>query len=154
MKKERTIKKQQIAKNPAQQKRTYIKQSDVPLMSLDDALRIPQTILDNYAGKATAPLYVAKALNIDPKGAQFRFITGAAISYGLIDAGAQSTAIGITELTKRILRPKQEGSDLVARREAVLLPRVFKDFSYDLRRTCFPKTRHCSKCFGRNGSAS
>ena len=111
-----------------QQKRTYIKQSDVPLMSLDDALRIPQAILDNYAGKPTAPLYVAKVLNIDPKGAQFKFLSGAAIAYGLIEGGAQASTISISELTKKILRPKEDGSDLVARREAVLIPRVFKEF--------------------------
>ena len=126
-------------KTPELQKRTYIKQADVPLMSLDDALRIPQTIFDNYAGKPTAPLYVAKALNIDPKGAQFKFITGAAIAYGLIEGGAQATTIGITELTRRILRPKQEGGDLIARREAVLIPRVFKDFLTNYNGHVFPR---------------
>lgn len=126
-------------KNEPQQKRTYIKQSDVPLMSLDEALRIPQTILDNYAGKPTSPLYVAKALNIDPKGAQLKFLSGAAIAYGLIEGGAQATTIGITELTKRILRPKTEGSDIAARREAVLIPRVFKDFLTNYNGHPFPK---------------
>ncbi|MEP7253312.1 MAG: TIR domain-containing protein [Ginsengibacter sp.] len=124
---------------PEQQKRTYIKQADVPLLSLDDALRIPQAILENYAGKPTSPLYVAKALNIDPKGGQFKLITGAAIAYGLIDGGAQATAIGITELTKRILRPKQEGGDLIARRESVLIPRVFKDFLGTYNGHVFPR---------------
>jgi len=127
------------AKSQVHQKRTYIKQVDVPLMSLDDALRIPQTILDNYAGKPTSPLYVAKALNIDPKGAQLKFLSGAAIAYGLIEGGAQATAISITELTKRILRPKTEGSDITARREAVLIPRVFKDFLNNYNGHPFPR---------------
>lgn len=126
-------------KNEPQQKRTYIRQSDVPLMSLDEALRIPQTILDNYAGKPTSPLYVAKALNIDPKGAQLKFLSGAAIAYGLIEGGAQASTIGITELTKKILRPKTEGSDISARREAVLIPRVFKDFLTNYNGHPFPK---------------
>lgn len=114
-------------------KRTYIKQSDVPLMSVDEALRIPQAILDHYAGKPTQPLYVAKALNIDPKGAQLKFLSGAAIAYGLIDGGAQATTMSLTDLAKRILRPKQEGTDLAARRDAVLTPRIFKEFltNYD-----------------------
>ncbi|HEY8938163.1 MAG TPA: TIR domain-containing protein [Cyclobacteriaceae bacterium] len=114
-------------------KRTYIKQSDVPLMSLDEALRIPQAILDHYAGKPSQPIYVAKALNIDPNGSQFKFITGAAIGYGLIEGGAQASAISLTELAKRILRPKVDGTDITAKREAVLMPRIFKDFltTYD-----------------------
>lgn len=35
--------------------------------------------------------------------------------------------------TRRILRPKTEGGDLIAKREAVLTPRIFKDFltTYD-----------------------
>lgn len=72
------------SKAEAQSKRTYIKQSDVPLMALDDALRIPQAILDHYAGKPTAPLYIAKALNIDPKGAQLKFLSGASIDTDLL----------------------------------------------------------------------
>jgi hypothetical protein len=51
----------------------------------------------------------------------------------LIDGGAQASSISITDLAKRILRPKAEGADLQAKRETVLLPRVFGDFlrNYD-----------------------
>ena len=61
--------KDKVAKTAAAQevagKRTYLKQSDVPAASLDDALRVPQTIFEHYAGKPTSPLYLAKALNVD-----------------------------------------------------------------------------------------
>ena len=67
------------------QKRAYLKQSDVPGTSLDEALRVPQAILDHYAGKGTSPMHVAKALNMDPKGSQIRVLSGAAIAFGLID---------------------------------------------------------------------
>jgi predicted nucleotide-binding protein len=100
-------------------KRSYLKQSDVPSASLTDALRMPQ---------ATAPLQLAKALNVDPKGSQIRVLSGAAIAFGLVDGGAQAASITLTELARRILRPKEEGEDLVAKREAVLKPRVFGDF--------------------------
>lgn len=115
------------------EKRTYIKQSDVPSASLEEALRIPQAILDHYAGKPTAPLYVAKALNVDPNGRQLRLLSGASSAFGLIEGGAQATSISVTDLAKRILRPKEEGADVLAKREAVLLPRVFGDFlrNYD-----------------------
>ncbi len=97
-------------------KRTYVKQSEVPAASLDDALRVPQAILDHYAGKPTAPLHVAKALNMDPKGSQIRVLTGAGIAFGLIEGGAQATSISVTDLARRILRPKDEGDDVVAKR--------------------------------------
>jgi predicted nucleotide-binding protein len=115
------------------QKRTYLKQTDVPAASLDEALRIPQAIFDHYAGKPTAPLYVAKALNVDPRGSQLKVLSGAAIAFGLIEGGAQATSITVTDLARRILRPKEEGADIAARREAVLGPRVFGEFlrNYD-----------------------
>lgn len=117
----------------ASEKRTYLKQSDVPGASLEEALRIPQAILDHYAGKPTPPLYVAKALNVDPKGSQLKLLSGAAIAFGLIDGGAQATSISVTDLARRMLRPKAEGEDTAAKREAVLQPRVFGEFlrNYD-----------------------
>jgi Predicted nucleotide-binding protein containing TIR-like domain len=120
-------------------KRAYLKQADVPSASLDEALRVPQAILDHYAGKPSAPLQVAKALNMDPKGSQVRVLSGAAIAFGLIEGGAQATSTSITELARRILRPKQENDDLAAKREAVLKPRVFGDFLRQYDGHAFPR---------------
>lgn len=120
-------------------KRVYLKQADVPSASLDEALRVPQVILDHYAGKPSTPLQVAKALNMDPKGSQVRVLSGAAIAFGLIEGGAQATSISITELARRILRPKLESDDLAAKREAVLKPRVFGDFLRQYDGHAFPR---------------
>ena len=109
-------------------KRTYLKQTDVPSATLDEALRLPTAIFDHYAGKPTQPLFVAKALNVDPKGSQLVLLSGASIAFGLTEGGAQATAISVTELAKKILRPTEEGSELAARREAVLKPRIFGEF--------------------------
>jgi len=109
-------------------KRTYMKQSDVPAAGLSDALRMPQAIFEHYAGKPATPLQIAKALNVDPKGSQLRVLSGAAIAFGLVEGGAQAAAISVTDLARRILRPKQEDEDITAKREAVLKPRVFGDF--------------------------
>jgi predicted nucleotide-binding protein len=134
------VKKQQQAGEGPVQKRAYLKQSDVPMTTLDEALRVPQAILDHYAGKPTSPLHVAKALNIDPGGSQLKVISGAAIAFGLIDGGAQAVAIGVTDLARRILRPKTEHDDLLAKREAVLLPRVFGAFLREYDGNPFPRT--------------
>jgi hypothetical protein len=108
------------AKQPQQKpvlKRTYLKQADVPSASLDEALRIAQAIFDHYAGKPTSPLYVAKALNIDPNGSQLKVLSGAAIAFGLTEGGAQAASISVTELARRILRPTEENSEIEAKRE-------------------------------------
>lgn len=130
-----------IAKEPETlgQKRTYLKQADVPSASLDDALRIPQAILDHYAGKPTSPLYTAKALNVDPKGSQLKLLSGAAIAFGLIEGGSQAAVISITDLARRILRPKEEDADLIAKREAVLKPRVFGELLRNYDGNPFPR---------------
>ncbi len=115
-------------KQEVNSKRAYLKQSDVPGGSLDDALRVPQAIFEHYGGKPTSPLYVAKALNIDPRGSQFKLLTGAAIAFGLVDGGAQATSINVLDLARRIFKPKIEGDQLAAKRQAVMGPRIFKEF--------------------------
>ena len=120
-------------------KRSYLKQSDVPTASLDDALRLPQAIFDHYAGKPTAPFNVAKALNVDPKGSQLRLLSGAAMAFGLIEGGAQATAISVTDLARSIIRPKAEDEDVEAKREAVLRPRIFGEFLRNYDGNVFPR---------------
>jgi predicted nucleotide-binding protein len=114
-------------------KRSYLKQTDVPIASLEDALRLPQAIFDHYAGKPTTPFNVAKALNVDPKGSQLKLLSGAAIAFGLIEGGAQASLISVTDLARRVIRPKAEDEDTNAKREAALRPRIFGEFlrTYD-----------------------
>jgi hypothetical protein len=66
-------------------------------------------------------------------------LTGAAIAFGLVEGGAQAASISVTELAKRILRPKEESEDVAARREAVLKPRVFGDFLRKYDGNAFPR---------------
>jgi len=120
-------------------KRSYLKQTDVPITSLDDALRLPQAIFDHYAGKPTAPFNVAKALNVDPKGSQLKVLSGAAIAFGLIEGGAQASVITPTELARRVIRPKVEDEDIDAKREAVLKPRIFGEFLRNYDGNQFPR---------------
>jgi hypothetical protein len=114
---------------PAQlEKRSYLSQTDVPSCVLDDAIRIAQAIADNYAGKPTSPLNVAAALGMQPRSSRFRQLSGAAIAYGITDGGANASGIAIAPLGKRIIRPTKEGDDVLARREALLRPRVVGQF--------------------------
>ncbi len=114
--------------NGPSKKREYLSQADVPSMPLDQALKVPRAIMENYAGSPTAPLKVAKALDIEPKGSKLRMLCGASLAYGLIDGGAQASVISLTDLAKRILKPLKEGDSDIARREALLKPRVVGDF--------------------------
>lgn len=113
---------------PKADKRVRVSQGDVPAYSLDDALRVPRAIGDNYAYRPTRPVDVATAMNMQSGSSSFRMLTGAAIAYGLTEGGWNASEIKVLPLSRRILEPTEDGMDLLARREALLRPRVLKEF--------------------------
>jgi len=113
---------------PAAKKRVYLSQADVPRFSIVEALRVPRAIWENYGGDATPPLRVAAALELKPASSQFRMLAGSALAYGLVSGGPKASEIELTPLGRRILRPLNEGDDLIATREAFLQPRVISEF--------------------------
>jgi predicted nucleotide-binding protein len=105
-----------------------LRQSDVPAMGLREALRIAETLRDQYAKQPTKPLDVAKALELGPQGSQFKMLTGASNAYGLTEGAAKAEAISLTELGRRAVAPTVEGDDVQAMREALMTPRVIGEF--------------------------
>lgn len=122
----------QAAPEP-KKRRPRLMQEDVPSYSLEQALRVPRAIGENYAYRPTRPLHVAGAMNMTPTAGPFRSITGAAVAYGLTTGAAQAPEIGITPLGMRVVRPTAEGDDNAAKREALLRPRIIGEFlrNYD-----------------------
>jgi predicted nucleotide-binding protein len=57
----------------------------------------------------------------------------------LIEGGAQATFINVTELARRIIRPKSENEDLEGKKESVLRPRIFGDFLRNYDGNVFPR---------------
>lgn len=110
------------------QKRKYLSQEDVPGSSLENALRVPRAISENYAGGPVTPLQLAAALNMSPSSGPFRSLCGASIAYGLTSGGYNAQQILLQPLGKRIVKPLEEGDDVLAKREAILKPRVVGEF--------------------------
>ena len=108
--------------------RAYIKQSDVPRCSVQQALRIAKAIAENYASEPTAPLAVAQALDMKPTSSTFRVLCGASIAYGLTEGGYGAPTISLAPLGSRAVRPLREGDDQQAMREAFLKPRIIGEF--------------------------
>jgi predicted nucleotide-binding protein len=119
--------------------RKYLSQQDVPGVSLTQALRVPHAIADNYGYKPSSPLEVAGAMDFQPTSGTFRTLAGAAIAYGLTDGGPFADRISITGLGMRIVRPTQEGDDDAAKREAMLKPRVPREFLQKYDRAAVPR---------------
>jgi hypothetical protein len=108
--------------------RSYVSQADVPRHPLDEALRVPRAIADHYGKSPTGPLQIAAALELQPTSGQFRTLAGASLAYGLTDGGPRVDLIGLTDLGRRVVAPTEEGDDLLAKREALLRPRVVREF--------------------------
>lgn len=134
--KKAAAKKVQEAAQPAG--RSYFKQSDFPQASLQQAQKIAATIMDNFAGDGGSPPDIALALGISPTSSAWPLLAGASIAYGLTNGGVNAGKMTITELGKRLVAPEEEGADIVARREAIMRPRLLKEFFDKYRRAKLP----------------
>ena len=117
----------QDQRDPAN-KRSRILQTDIPSFSLTQAVRVPQVVSDQFAGRPATPLQVAQGLNVQPTSGPFRMLCGAASAYGLTEGGYNAERIALTAIGRRIVMPTQEGDDARAIREALLKPRVIREF--------------------------
>ncbi|MBI5060462.1 nucleotide-binding protein [candidate division KSB1 bacterium] len=119
--------------------RAYVRQTDIPGFSLEDAVRVPRAIADNFGKDATKPLRVAEAMELEPGGLLFRRMTGAAVAYGLTDGAYNASTISLTPLGRRVVAPTEEGDERAALREACLKPRVIREFLTKYNNSKFPQ---------------
>lgn len=86
-----------------------------------------------------------------PSSSSFRMLTGAAIAYGLTDGGYNAELISITPLAKRIVAPTVEGDNRLALREAMLRPRVIREFLEKYNGSRLPATNIAKNVLGEMG---
>ena len=108
--------------------RSYLSQEDIPAFSIDEALVVANVIFAEYGGGPSTPLDVAAGLEMQTTNTKFRMLCGASIAYGLTAGGYNAASVSVTDLARRICKPVEEGDDLVAKREAVLKPRIIREF--------------------------
>lgn len=108
--------------------RSYVSQADVPRHTVEEALRLARAIAENYGKEPTRPLGVAQAMGMKPTTGTFETLAGASLAYGFTEGGSRAEKISITELGRRVVAPTVEGDDLAAKREALLRPRVTREF--------------------------
>lgn len=133
------IRKQSKQENLPQDKRKYVNQSLIPIYNLEEALKVPKAILENFGGKPTAPFQVAMAIETTQTSSYWRKLSGSAVAYGLTDGGYNSAKIGLTELSLKILSPTEEGIDKVSLVSASLNPSILKQFFEKYNNAKFPK---------------
>lgn len=151
-----------MAKKPSPQKtvigqdskRAYIPQSKIPKMSLAEALRLPQGLNDNFAGKPTVPHQLAMAVDISPTSSNWPDLCGASIAYGLTVGGYNAQTISLTDLGSRIVAPTLEGDDISARVEASLKPEIAKSFFEHYNKAKFPQDKIAKNVLAQMGVPS
>jgi hypothetical protein len=123
---------------PAVEKRAYFKQADFPQTTLQQAQKLASALVDNYAGKDASPPDLALALGISPTSSSWPALTGSAVAYGLTEGGVNANKIKLLALGRKLVAPEAEGEDLDARRQAILKPRILREFFERYRRAKFP----------------
>jgi len=121
------------------QKRSYGSQSDVPVYTLEESLRVAQALYENFGGKPAAPHQVAIALDISPTSSTWNLLPGASIAYGLTTGGGKATEIALTELGRKIVALEDDGEDDNAKVEACLKPKIVREFFERYDKGKFPK---------------
>ena len=105
-----------------------INQSDLPRVSIEKALKLPQALVEQCGSQPTPPIDLAATLGVKPSSSGWRDLTGAAIGYGLTEGGYNAPTIALTELGRRAVSPMEEAEDINALREACLRPTVIRGF--------------------------
>src|SRR4051794_13057645 len=109
-------------------RRAFLSQADVPAFSLEQALRVCRALAAHHDGESVSPLQLAQDLNMSPGSGPFRMLCGASIAYGLTSGGYNAEEVELHDLGKRIVQPMEERDDVAAMREALLRPRVVREF--------------------------
>lgn len=113
---------------PKTAQKSRLPQSTLPLYTLENVLIIAQSLKEHFAGQPTAPLLVAEACKISPTSSNWRYLSSCSMAYGLTNGGWNAQNIELTDLGERIVAPLEEGDDWLAKRQAVLIPTILKDF--------------------------
>lgn len=121
------------------QRRKAIAQTDIPSVTVDEAMRVPRALGDDYAFQPSTPLEIARSVRMQPGSGPFRTLLGAAAAYGFTEGSAWAERISITPIGRRAIRPTVEGDDLAAKREAFLRPRVIVGFLKDYNTSKVPR---------------
>lgn len=128
---------QSAAPKPAS--RVMLSQKKFPQLTLENALRIARALWDHFAGKGAPPYDIAMAIGMAPTSGGWRNLCGTSLAYSLTEGGYNSKQIILTDLGRRIVSPTQEGDDINAMVEAIMQPRIMREFYEKYDKAKFPQ---------------
>ena len=122
-------------------RRAYVSQGDLPKHTLNETLRLAQSLWDNFAGKSAQPHQLAMSVDLSPTSSLWRDLCGSSIGYGLTKGGHNAKSISLTDLGRRIVAPEEEEDDVRAKAEAATRPRICGEFFRKYNRAKFPSDK-------------
>jgi hypothetical protein len=90
-----------------------------PEITITEAIKVPQGIREQNAGKPMNRLLLAEALKLSPTGTTFRDLLSASYKYGFTKGSFNSETIELTELGLELTKPRSEKEKLEAMREGL-----------------------------------
>jgi hypothetical protein len=141
MAKEQSITAKTNGQPEIKRKRTYIRQSEIPKLTLSEAIRLAQGLYDDFGGKPTPPHQLAIAVDISPTSSGWQDLCGASIGYGLTRGGVNAKVISLSDLGRRVVAPTEEGDDLKAKVECALRPKIAMQFFEQYNHAKFPQDK-------------
>lgn len=116
-----------------------ISQSEMPRATLKDSVMLAEALRDNFAGKDATPIDLAKSVSRSPTSSTWRFLTGAAVAYGITDGGYGADSISLTTLGRQIVSPTEEGLSQQGLMSALVKPAILKNFYEKYNKAKFPQ---------------
>jgi hypothetical protein len=107
------------------------KYRNFPRDTLEEALAVPQKIMDEMAGKPFKRLLLAEALGTKPSSSNFRYLLSSSYQYGLTDGTEKASEIKLTDLGRDATQSADPSKRVAALRQAAITPDVFGRFYRD-----------------------
>lgn len=111
--------------------------SNYPRHTLERALRIPESILNQNAGKECSEQDAAKFIGVKFNKGPFTLEISSCVKYGLLEKPSAGK-LRITELSRNILRPQKPSDKIAGLRKAVMNAPVISDIYNHYRGENFP----------------
>lgn len=99
-----------------------------PKNTLNEALKVPEAIRDQNAGKPFSKILLAEALKLSPTGGGFNTIMASAKRYALIETDASTGKTALTRIGESIVYPRSKKEQLEGLKSALYSVDLFRKF--------------------------
>lgn len=113
----------------------------LPRRSLEQVVRIAETLYTTYAGKSASWEELCKTLDLTPQNANTKYLIWSALSYGIIKR-EETKEYSLSEIGRKIVAAEYDSETLEGIRKAILTPTVLSKFYTDYNGHPIPSSVH------------